>query len=110
MPWKQSEPISFKDATSHLTTLLKANGSGSFFEKITVIETKEIRTVEWYDNRAMTLASTFEGVNLCILSRDGDQSPKELVQVSCLSIIHSYQYMKGVDTLAALISYYLTTL
>ena len=35
-----------------------------FYEKTTVIETREIRAVKWYDNHAVTLASTYKGVQL----------------------------------------------
>ena len=57
-----------------------------FYEKTTVIERKEIRAVKWYDNCTVTQANTFEGVNFCILLRNGtDQASSQFKFLVLLS-------------------------
>ncbi|KAJ8342784.1 hypothetical protein SKAU_G00327120 [Synaphobranchus kaupii] len=77
---------------------LKKQGRGSF--DFRVEQTHNICAVRWYDNRAVTLLSTFDGPQPVDKITRWDKSAKHYVEVSRPSIVKTYnRFMGGIDML-----------
>ncbi|KAJ8382139.1 hypothetical protein SKAU_G00029170 [Synaphobranchus kaupii] len=77
---------------------LKKQGRGSF--DFRVEQTHNICAVRWYDNRAVTLLSTFDGPQPVDKITRWDKSAKHYVEVSRPSIVKTYnRFMGGIDLL-----------
>lgn len=86
---------------------LKKKGRGTFEEFETVIDGQKIIIVRWYDNRAVTTASTFAGVQPVASVDRWERTQKRIVQVDCPSSVRTYnKHMGGVDQNDALIAFY----
>ena len=67
----------------------------------------ELRAIKWFDNRGVSLLSTYESVNPITHITRFDRKAKERVNVSCPSIVSTYnKFMGGVDLLDSLLSLY----
>lgn len=77
---------------------LKKNGRGSF--DVRVEENHNICTVKWYDNRAVTLVSSFAGPEPVQKSQRWDKATKTIIDVEKPDIVGTYnKHMGGVDLL-----------
>lgn len=86
---------------------LKKKGRGSYEEHREVVDGVEVIVVKWYDNRAVTVVSTFVGAQPTSSIERWDRSSKAKVDVVCPNAISTYsKSMGGVDLLDALISFY----
>ena len=67
----------------------------------------ELRAIKWFDNRGVSVLSTYESVNPITHISRFDRKGKECVNVPCPSIISTYnKFMGGVDLLDCLLSLY----
>lgn len=88
---------------------MKKKGRGAFEEKETMLNGVSLRAVKWFDNRAVTLLSTFASANPTTTAVRWDKKRKATVQVKCPSIVNTYNKgMGGVDLLDSLIALYRT--
>ena len=73
----------------------------------TVVDDVELRAVKWFDNRGVTLLSTYEAVQPTKQICRWDRKARKKVDIICPSIVTTYnQFMGGVDLLDALLSLY----
>lgn len=87
--------------------VLKRRGRGSHEEQEGKVENTKIRIVKWYDNRAVTLASSYSSGRPISSVRRWDKSTKQYIDVDRPHIVADYnRCMGGVDALDALIAYY----
>lgn len=64
-----------------------------------------LKAVKWFDNRPVTLLSTFTGANPITQVQRWDKKQKEAVQVPCPNIVTVYnKSMGGVDLMDSLIA------
>lgn len=86
---------------------LRKLGRGAFDEKVAVVDDIEIASVRWFDNKAVTLLSTFTG---CQPTTEVTRwNGKELCheKVKCPNIVSIYnKHMGGVDLIDSLIGLY----
>uniref|UniRef100_A0A3B4D048 PiggyBac transposable element-derived protein domain-containing protein n=1 Tax=Pygocentrus nattereri TaxID=42514 RepID=A0A3B4D048_PYGNA len=88
---------------------MKKRGRGTFEEKETLLNGVPLRAVKWYDNRSVTLLSTFASANPAATTMRWDKKKKTTVQVKCPRIVTTYNRgMGGVDLLDSLIALYRT--
>ena len=88
---------------SHLKKALKANGRGTFEEKLTVVYNIKLHATVWLDNRHVTLLTTFVPVNPAQQVERYDRKHKSIVQVRCPPIVPYYNsIMGGVDLVDSL--------
>lgn len=88
---------------------MKKKGRGAFEEKETKVNGVSVRAVKWFDNRAVTLLSTFASANPPPTAERWDKKSKALIPVKCPSIVNMYNKgMGGVDLLDSLIALYRT--
>ena len=67
----------------------------------------ELRAIKWFDNRGVSLLSTYESVNPVAYISRFDRKAKEHFNVPCPSIVSIYnKFMGGVDLLDSLLSLY----
>lgn len=86
---------------------MKKKGRGSIDVHTTVVEDTQLNAIKWYDNRGVTLLSTFAGVQPTKTVQRWDKKQKEMVDVECPSIVTVYnQFMGGVDLLDSLLALY----
>jgi hypothetical protein len=86
---------------------MKKLGRGAVDEKVACIEGIDITSVRWYDNKAVTLLSTYAGTEP--ISEVTRWNSKQLVheKVACPNIITVYnKHMGGVDLMDSLIGLY----
>ena len=84
---------------------LKKEGRGCFDYRVET--THQISAVRWYDNKAVTLVSSYVGPEPTSSVERWDKSRKEYVEVRCPGIVKSYNnLMGGVDFLDSLIAKY----
>ncbi|KAM4623623.1 piggyBac transposable element-derived protein 2-like [Polymixia lowei] len=87
---------------------MKAKGRGTHQEKMTR-HGVNLWAVKWFDNRPVTLLSTFVAANPTTVVQRWDKKKKEVVQVSHPNIVSVYnKSMGGVDLLDSLIALYHT--
>lgn len=88
---------------------MKKKSRGAFEEKETAINGIPLRAVRWFDNRAITLISTFASANPTAIVERWDKKKKALVLVKWPSNVNTYNKgMGGVDLLDSLIALYRT--
>ncbi|XP_047126408.1 piggyBac transposable element-derived protein 2-like [Hydra vulgaris] len=86
---------------------LKKKGRGSFEEREGVVNGVEVRVVKWFDNKSVTLASTFASAEPVSTARRWDRTTKQHIDVPRPEIIQIYnKFMGGVDTLDAIMARY----
>lgn len=86
---------------------MRKKGRGTFEEKGTIVDGKEIRALKWIDNRGVVLASTFESAHPVSEVNRFDRKTKTDISVPCPKAVKSYNnFMGGVDLLDGLIAYY----
>ena len=84
---------------------LKKEGRGSFDYRTDMNST--LRVVKWHDNKAVTVASTLEGVGASLTNKRWDAKSKDHADVSYPDMIGNYdQSMGGVDLSDMLIALY----
>ena len=84
---------------------LKKIGRGSFDHRVET--THQVCIVRWYDNRAVTVASSYLGFEPLDLAKRWDKSSKQHINVPRPFLVNSYNnLMGGVDFLDSLISKY----
>jgi hypothetical protein len=87
--------------------ILKGKGRGSFFEQVATVEGTQLSAVCWYDNRVMSLLSTFvssEPVNE--VTRWSNKNNKQ-IKIPCPAVVQVYnKHMGGVDLVDSLIGLY----
>lgn len=86
---------------------LKKAGRGSFQEKTALVGSTELHAVRWYDNRSVTLLSTYQGAQPMSQVDRWDKRQKKVLQVACPAVVSTYnRHMGGVDLLDSLIALY----
>ncbi|XP_050507404.1 piggyBac transposable element-derived protein 3-like isoform X1 [Diabrotica virgifera virgifera] len=89
--------------------VLMKQGRGSCVEKVAVHNSTTLRVVKWYDNKAVTLLSTFASASPETTVQRYDRKKKESVTIKCPSIIILYnKFMGGVDLIDSLLALYRT--
>ena len=87
--------------------VMKKKGRGAMEMWTTVVDDVELRAVKWFDNRGVTLLSTYEAVQPTKQISRWDRKARKKVDIICPSIVTTYnQFMGGVDLLDALLSLY----
>ena len=87
--------------------VLKKLGRGSLDEKVALVDDVEIASVRWFDNRAVTLISTFVGCEPISEVRRWNSRSKTYENVACPNIVAVYnRHMGGVDLMDSLIGLY----
>ncbi|KAJ8896068.1 hypothetical protein PR048_001410 [Dryococelus australis] len=72
-------------------------GRGTFEEKETTFNGIDIRAVKWFDNRAVTLVSSFESAEpVETVTRYDSKSHRE-IEISCPRIVRTYNLFMGVS-------------
>ncbi|KAM4567260.1 piggyBac transposable element-derived protein 3-like [Odontesthes bonariensis] len=88
---------------------LKRRGRGAFEERETLVNGVSLRAVKWFDNRPVTLLSSFASASPTTAVERWDKKNKTTVEVKCPSIVTTYNKgMGGVDLLDSLIALYRT--
>ena len=86
---------------------LAKRGRGAYQEKITSVDGTQLSVVRWYDNRAISLLSTFVGSQPVSEIKRYNKVRHEEQQVPCPQVVHVYnKHMGGVDLLDSLIGLY----
>ena len=88
---------------------LKKRGRGHYEEKSTIINDVELRAIKWYDNRAVTLLTSYSSAEPVGEVKRFDRKTKDTVDVACPHVIQLYNAgMGGVDSLDSYIALYRT--
>ena len=86
---------------------LKKNGRGSFDEKSTVIEDYVLTAVKWFDNRPVTLLSSFLSSQPIVTCKRYDKKEKVYRDIVLPNIVSQYnENMGGVDSHDQMMSYF----
>lgn len=86
---------------------MRRQGRGSIIEKVATIEGIDLSLVSWYDNKIVTVMSTYVGSNPTIEVSRFSRKDKKHVTVQCPQAIKVYNnYMGGVDLLDSMLGYY----
>lgn len=86
---------------------MKNKCRGAFEEKETKHDGVQLKAVQWYDNRAVTLLSTYASANPTVSVGRWDRKQNEAVEVTCRSVVQIHnKSMGGVDLLDSLIALY----
>ena len=86
---------------------MKKKGRGTIELWTSDYDDVELRAIKWFDNRGVSLLSTYESVNPVVHISRFDRKAKERVNVPCPSIVSTYnKFMGGVDLLDSLLSLY----
>ncbi|XP_063921127.1 piggyBac transposable element-derived protein 3-like [Zophobas morio] len=87
--------------------VLKKKGRGTYEEYKTTVNSVDIHTLKWFDNKSVCLLSTFCGSQPVDIVERFDRKGKRRVEVTRPNMIKLYNnFMGGVDLLDGLISYY----
>ena len=85
--------------------VMRKNGRGSVELWTTFYDGVELRAIKWFDNRGVTLLSTYESVNPVSNVSRFDRKANKRVNVVCPSIVTTYNmFMGGVDLLDGFLS------
>lgn len=85
--------------------VLRKKGRGSFCCRSD--NTNKITCVKWYDNKAVSLVSTYVSIEPVTTAKRYDKNQKAKVDVACPNIVKQYNaHMGGVDLMDMLISLY----
>lgn len=89
--------------------ILQKQGRGRYVEKVATQGNTNLRLVKWYDNKAVTLLSTFSSASPETTIKRYDRKKKEQVTIKCPSAILVYnKFMCGVDLIDSLLALYRT--
>ena len=84
---------------------MKKNGRGSMISKTTTVDGTELRTIRWYDNKAVTLLTTYAAVSPTVKLRRWDKKERQYVDIDAPAAIPEYnKFMGGVDKLDSLLA------
>ncbi|XP_051554346.1 piggyBac transposable element-derived protein 2-like [Myxocyprinus asiaticus] len=92
---------------------LKRFCCGSFQEKTAYVRDTQLHAVKWYDNRPVTLLSSYVGAQPVSHVDRWNKGQKKTIKVSCTAAVSTYnQHMGGVDldSLDSLIDLYRTNI
>lgn len=90
---------------------MKTMGRGSFEEKSHMAGDVEVRAIKWFDNRGVTLVSTFETALPVTMIKRRDRALGQDIELPCPNAVVTYnKFMGGVDLLDGLIAYYRITI
>lgn len=85
----------------------KKQGRGSMCEKTTIIDNVKISAVSWFDNKVVTMVSTYVGSQPIVEKKRFFRSLKIKKMVPCPKAVDVYNsYMGGVDLLDSMLGYY----
>ena len=86
---------------------MKKEGRGTIAIKMCKSDGVELRAIKWFDNRAISILTTYETVEAASQVRRWDRKGKKELFVECPSAVAIYnKCMGGVDLLDGLLSYY----
>ncbi len=86
---------------------LKKRGRGSSQMQTAMVEDVELIAVKWYDNKPVTLLSTYAAVDPIKTVKRWDKARHQEIEVPCPSVILLYNsFMGGVDLLDSLMALY----
>ncbi|KAF2904348.1 hypothetical protein ILUMI_01806 [Ignelater luminosus] len=86
---------------------LKKKGRGTYEEKESAIENVNIRTIKWFDNRGVILATTFSSAEPLRKTERWDKNEKKKVAIQKPYAVDIYnKFMGGVDLLDGQLAYY----
>lgn len=90
---------------------MRKKGRGYVEERKAVVEGVELLAIKWYDNKPVTLLSSFVGAYPTTQVKRWDSKSKAKVDVDCPSAVTVYnQFMGGVDLVDSLVALYRTTI
>lgn len=82
---------------------------GSVEEKVSEFDGIPIRAINWYDNKGVVMATTFDSSEPQSTIERFEKKMRTQVEVKCPRAITTYnKFMGGVDLIDGLISYYRT--
>ena len=88
---------------------MKKSGRGTIDEKTAVVDGTEISAVRWFDNKPVTLLSTYAGSEPVSEVRRWNGRTKSYENVQCPKVVSVYnKHMDGVDLIDSLIGLYRT--
>jgi len=86
---------------------MKRTGRGTYSECVTTIDDVDVCCVKWYDNKLVSLVSTFVGSEPVGTVRRWSKSKKMHKEIPCPNTIKTYnKHMGGVDLLDSLMGLY----
>ncbi|KAG5877962.1 hypothetical protein JTB14_015611 [Gonioctena quinquepunctata] len=86
---------------------LKRQGRGSMMEKTTVIDGAEVSCFTWFDNKVVTLLSTYVGSSPETTRERYSRKNEEYVNIRCPKVVDVYnKNMGGVDLLDSMLGLY----
>lgn len=90
---------------------LKRSGRGSFQEKTAYVGDTQLHAVKWFDNRPVTLLSSYVGAHPVSHVDKWHRGQKKTIKVPCPAAVSTYnQHKGGVDLLDSLIALYRTNI
>ena len=79
---------------------MRSQGRGTCEEKVLKMDSGTLAATKWWDNKAVTLVSSYIGKNSLLAIERYDKQSKTLTQVSCPTVVKEYnQFMGFVDEL-----------
>jgi hypothetical protein len=86
---------------------MKKNGRGTSCEYISIVDGVEVSCVRWYDNKLVSLISTFAGTQPVAKVKRWSKKEKAQLEIDCPNIVGIYnKHMGGVDTLDSIMGLY----
>lgn len=86
---------------------MKKTGRGTVKEFVTTVDGTQISCVRWYDNKVVSLLSTFVGVEPLAKVKRWSSRDKATIEIDCPQVIRVYnEHMGGVDLLDSLLGLY----
>lgn len=86
---------------------MKKAGRGTISEQLTTIGGTDISCIRWYDNKLVSLLSTFVGSQPVKKVRRWSKAEKQYKEIDCPKVIEVYnRHMGGVDLLDSLMGLY----
>ena len=96
-----------RNCTMPLDKDMKKEGRGTVAIQTCKYDGAELRAIKWFDNRAVSILTTYEAVEPMIQVKRWDRMQKKEVFVECPSAFATYnKSVGGVDLLDGLLSYY----
>lgn len=74
---------------------MKRKGKGTFAEKEIIIDTICIRTIKWFDNRSVHVASTFCSAYPLRKVKRWHRNSKVSIEVECPQLVKTYNKFMG---------------
>lgn len=87
--------------------VMKLKGRGSVTELVTESEKVTIKAFQWYDNKVVSLVSTFCGTNPIQKVKRFSRTEKKNIEIECPNVVKVYnEHMGGVDLQDSLLGLY----